>query len=346
MAVEKDQSAWLPEPPPPRPARRDAAISAALRKFDGLDEPTGSSPQKARISWVSTHRPQAAMLVSAMLLVVIGIPAALVSLRNPPATHESEPRQADVNVEPFAPAPPPAAPGAGPTGQSSQARPSQLSSISSPPTIVSAARGRVSAPPSAAEAKTVEEPSPAVAAPVIEPAPAPPAPSLEASPLPSPPPPPPPPAPQALAGAEKATDRAVADNVVVTGSRAPRPGLETPTDAEAVSDEAAYQHFLPKLQAAFERNDRRAIIKLVGLPLRVNFKTGPEVYRDHRSLERDFDRIFTAKVRLAVLGQKPDNLFVRDQGAMVGDGELWFRQACPNSECMPTGSVRIVAVNP
>ena len=39
MAVEKDQSAWLPEPPPPRPARRDAAIDAALRRFDGIDEP-------------------------------------------------------------------------------------------------------------------------------------------------------------------------------------------------------------------------------------------------------------------------------------------------------------------
>lgn len=133
----------------------------------------------------------------------------------------------------------------------------------------------------------------------------------------------------------------MADNVVVAGSSVPQPG------PEAVSaDQATYRRFLPKLQAAFERHDRRAIIKLVGLPLRVNFKSGPQVYRDHRSVERDFDRIFTAKVRRAVLGQKPDSLFVRDQGAMVGDGELWFRETCPNSACTPAGSVRIVAVNP
>ena len=139
----------------------------------------------------------------------------------------------------------------------------------------------------------------------------------------------------------------MADNVVVTGSRIPQLGLEAQNAAKAASaDQAAYQQFLPKLRAAFERNDRRAIIKLVGLPLRVNFKSGSQVYQDHRSVERDFDRIFTAKVRQAVLGQKPDSLFVRDQGAMVGDGELWFRETCPNSACTPAGSVRIVAVNP
>ena len=39
MAVDSDQTDWLPKPPPPRPARRDAAIETALRKFDGVDEP-------------------------------------------------------------------------------------------------------------------------------------------------------------------------------------------------------------------------------------------------------------------------------------------------------------------
>ena len=60
---------------------------------------------------------------------------------------------------------------------------------------------------------------------------------------------------------------------------------------------------------------------------------------------RDFDRIFTVKVKKAVLLQRPDSLFVRDQRAMVGNGELWFGETFPNSACSSLGPVRIVAVN-
>jgi hypothetical protein len=52
------------------------------------------------------------------------------------------------------------------------------------------------------------------------------------------------------------------------------------------------------------------------------------------------------KVRKAVLYQRADKLFVRDRGAMVGDGELWFSETCPNRACWRAGSVGIVAVNP
>src|SRR4051794_4989180 len=86
MAVEKDQSAWLPEPPAPRPARRESAIEAALLKFDGADAPALEVPRR---SWVSTHRSQLAVVASALLLVVVGIPAALIGLRNTPARDSS-----------------------------------------------------------------------------------------------------------------------------------------------------------------------------------------------------------------------------------------------------------------
>ncbi len=92
MAMEKDQSGWLPEPPPPRPARREAAIEAALRKFDGAEDAAPSASDGPHRSWASTHRPQTAMLLSAMLLVVVGIPAALIGLRNAPAPHALQPR--------------------------------------------------------------------------------------------------------------------------------------------------------------------------------------------------------------------------------------------------------------
>lgn len=80
-------------------------------------------------------------------------------------------------------------------------------------------------------------------------------------------------------------------------------------------------------------------MRLISFPLRVNYKGGSRSYRDARAVERDFDRIFTPQVRRAVLGQKPDQLFTRDIGAMVGEGELWFDRSAP-------GEVRIIAVNP
>ena len=46
MAVEQDQSSWLPGPPPPRPLAREAAIEAALRKFDGAEE----TPARVHVS--------------------------------------------------------------------------------------------------------------------------------------------------------------------------------------------------------------------------------------------------------------------------------------------------------
>jgi hypothetical protein len=330
MPVEKDQSAWLPEPPPPHPARRDAAIAAALRKFDGVEEAASPPREQPKTSWANRHRSQLAVLVSAMLLVVIGIPAALIGLRNQPSTHEGTPHPAMMHdKEPLAPAPQSAAPVPGPIARVAPANPS--------PTMTR----KLSGPPSATREVASEEPT--TAPPAIVETPAPPAPIVEAAP---PPPPPPPPAPQAIAGAGKTTSEPMAGNLVVTGSRVARPAVEAPSAGNVLSAGQTYRHFLPKLQAAFRRNDRRAVIRLVDLPLRVNFGTGTQLYRERQSVTRDFDRIFTAKVRQAVLSQRPDSLFVRDQGAMVGDGELWFRETCPNSRCSPLGPIRIVAVNP
>ncbi|HEX3423323.1 MAG TPA: hypothetical protein VHS33_07985 [Sphingomicrobium sp.] len=118
------------------------------------------------------------------------------------------------------------------------------------------------------------------------------------------------------------------------------------TAQSAAAVDQAYRRFLPELQAALRSKDRRPLINLVSLPLRVNFAGHPRLYRNRQSVERDFSRIFTAKVRLAVLKQKRGSLFVRDQGAMVGDGELWFSETCRDSRCSDFGPVRIVAVNP
>ena len=116
--------------------------------------------------------------------------------------------------------------------------------------------------------------------------------------------------------------------------------------AKAARQNEPYASFLSQLQAAVSANDRNAIVRLIALPLRVNSQGAPRYYRDADSVERDFNRIFTRKVRRAILGQKPTRLFVRNTGARVGAGEVWFSGTCPNAACSPAGPVRIIAVNP
>jgi hypothetical protein len=310
--MEKDQSAWLPEPPPPRPARRDAAIEAALRKFDGGEDAAPSVREAPRRSWASAHRPQLALALSAMLLVVIGVPAALIGIRN-----ESAPPERTVVVRDVEPPPAPRAAELPPATAPAHAP--------EPPPALRKYRGvdREDVLNSLPRAE-VAPPVAAVAA--------------------SPPPPPPPPAPAPRA--ERTADEGSAQEMVVTGSRIAQPALEAPSAAKAMSVEQPNAAFLSRLQAAVRRNDRDALIALVAFPLRVNFAGGARTYRDAASLGRDFDRVFTPKVKRAVLAQRADRLFVRDLGAMVGDGELWFRETCPNASCSPPGPARIVAVNP
>ena len=333
MPVDDDLSVSLPEPPPPNPARREAAIGAALRRFDGReDEPAAAArPREAGPPWWTRLRqPQFGVAVSVAVLAVIGIPAALMVIRDRPPAVSVAPTISEAPRQSAAPevrrAPPPAAPVA--------EAPATPPASPAPP-----ARAQMSDKLEAQQnmdARAEEAPAPAFA--------------------PAPPPPPPPPAAQApVAGA---VTQELVSNVVVTGTRAlsreraakkVSKSADTASAEPANADEAnnsAYAAFLTRLQAAVRTNDRASLIKLVGFPLRVNSNGRSRFYPNARSVERDFDRIFTPRVRQSILAQRPDQLFIRDQGAMIGDGEVWFDHSCLNSGCTALGPVRITAVNP
>jgi hypothetical protein len=328
-----DDSVSLPTPPPPRLASREGAIGSALRRFDGIeDRPSVSKPAR----WAWNRHPQLGLALAASLIVAIGLPAAFIAIRDQgptsssvsaPSTSTAQPRRAVVPSLPI----PEAAPEPG-----------------SP-------ERRTVAPPGASQVRLQREE--AKVSPVAETQAAPAVDMAYAA-------APPPPAPSAPSA--QVAEKAVADGLVVTGSRIPRPNLTTQSGAmnrEASSvaaerDETAedrhapdwvlndrsYATFLTQLQNAVLANDREAVIKLVSLPLRVNFNR-PRFYRDTRSVRADYDRIFTPKVRKAILAQRFEQLFGRDQGVMIGDGEVWFHHVCSNTTCSPPGPVRIIAIN-
>jgi hypothetical protein len=48
------------------------------------------------------------------------------------------------------------------------------------------------------------------------------------------------------------------------------------------------------------------------------------IYRSRKALLKNFNVVFTPKVLKAIEDAQYEKLFVRDQGAMIGDGEIWF----------------------
>ncbi|HEU0284877.1 MAG TPA: hypothetical protein VFR52_07030 [Sphingomicrobium sp.] len=339
MAVDGDDSISLPQPPPPRPAARKAAIDAAMRKFDGIEDAAAKSAaaKPARKWWAGMHRRPAGALVTAVAIAVVSVPVALITLRDQPQTMAPPAREpAPTRPEQVAvPAAPPA-----PQVEADEiavaeepARPRSIPLPLAPHTDEGA-------PTANEEVGARQAPAPAVAA-----APAPP---------PPPPPPPPAPAPERTEGFGGA---ASTQDVAVTGSRIRPPSMSKQSDARAVAEReaepqdasattVAYRRFLSRLQSAVRANDNRAVVRLVALPLRVNFAGGARSYSDRSAIERDYDRIFTPRVKRAILNQRADRLFTNYQGAMIGDGQIWFDQTCPNASCSPAGPVRIKAINP
>jgi hypothetical protein len=80
---DDDIARLLPEPPPPRATRREAAIGAAMRRFDGVEGPA-ARPRPAtawqRPAWTRPSRTQIGAFASIALVAAVGLPLALNTL--------------------------------------------------------------------------------------------------------------------------------------------------------------------------------------------------------------------------------------------------------------------------
>ena len=130
---------------------------------------------------------------------------------------------------------------------------------------------------------------------------------------------------------------AESDSIVVTGSQVRRQNMKSAGPVTAVTVEEAEAAFGTKLRAAFASNNRKAILGLVGFPLRVDFGGGQvRTYRSRQDVERDYDRIFTPAVR--------QSLASRDSGSLTGNGRISF--GCGSRRCSSADSIRIRRVTP
>lgn len=113
---------------------------------------------------------------------------------------------------------------------------------------------------------------------------------------------------------------------------------DNPYAVAGISNPAQVTQFLAQLMQAVAADDRAAIAGMVRYPLRVNSTAGrPTFYRNAAALSANYARVFTPDIKEAVAAAKPDNLFARDLGVMIGNGEIWMNEI--------GGSIKIITVN-
>ena len=217
MTDDDDIRAILPEMPPPAPKPRDAAIAAALIRFDARSEGNDAQTYKQKsppASWRNKiSRPYAALIAATLVAVTISVPFAL------------------QNPGPFAP---PAMDGTSPsasavTAGSETAPPSEPATkpaLPSPPNETgSVSKDEMSAETYDIAQNTVSEKAVQAAAA---------APALAAPPAPAPPPPAPPPPPMV---ANEAPKMGLQRRASSQNAQAPSPAVAIASAAEAYSDE-------------------------------------------------------------------------------------------------------------
>ncbi|MBZ8134192.1 hypothetical protein [Afifella sp. IM 167] len=112
-------------------------------------------------------------------------------------------------------------------------------------------------------------------------------------------------------------------------SRLDMAGIDKPEEARA---------FLARLKQAAAADDREALAGMVRYPLNVYGPGKPKTYGNAKALLADFDKVFTPGVKTAISEATYGSLFIRDQGAMIGNGEVWFDGA--------DGKILIKTINP
>lgn len=235
MAIDTDLSALLPDPPPPRPARREAAIDAALRRFDGAPAQAPARPAATSRGW---GRPQIAALASVALVVLVSVPVWWAERDRiaPRVPAPAAPAATTANGSSTPPLPQPAAPAPGPQ------EPSSVSVAVAPaaPAPIAPAGTPLQAPSATSPAAADSADARAPIETALNRLPA-------LSPRAAPAPPPPPPAvsaPRAGAARRAEAETAAEQSIVVTGSRIERQGYNSTTPMVTVDEEA--------LEAAFD----------------------------------------------------------------------------------------------
>jgi hypothetical protein len=92
-------------------------------------------------------------------------------------------------------------------------------------------------------------------------------------------------------------------------------------------DPQATRSFITQIRTAAARRDAKKLVSLVRFPLTLYEVGKPLItYHQPEALMRDFSLVFTDPVLQDLQQARDVNLFVNGNGAMIGNGAIWFDQ--------------------
>ncbi|SEL88004.1 hypothetical protein SAMN05428989_2767 [Pseudoxanthomonas sp. GM95] len=114
-------------------------------------------------------------------------------------------------------------------------------------------------------------------------------------------------------------------------------GKEAEVDAridKVLGDHKAYRSALERLQAAVGTDDRSGVAALVRYPLAVSTLTGKIQVDNAKDFIAHYPDIVTPVVAQAIAKQRYAELFVSQNGVMLGSGEVWINGVCHDPQCV------------
>lgn len=94
-----------------------------------------------------------------------------------------------------------------------------------------------------------------------------------------------------------------------------------------IDNAAQFETVFTRLQGLVAAGDKEAVADYILYPLNVYVQGVPTTYLSREELLKNYDTVFTAKVKDAFAKQKVNETFVNYKGVMVGNGEIWFTQS-------------------
>lgn len=82
--------------------------------------------------------------------------------------------------------------------------------------------------------------------------------------------------------------------------------------------------FYANLRRAVAQNNKEAVAQRISYPLSLYSNSKKRSILNKKQFIAEYDQIMTTEVKKALANQRLDDLFIRDQGVMVGNGEIWM----------------------
>jgi len=104
-----------------------------------------------------------------------------------------------------------------------------------------------------------------------------------------------------------------------------------------------YRQAFDAIQQAVTEGDTVAFADWVSYPIEVKAAGADLVIGDATEFAEHYGEIVTPEIAQAVTDQSFNDLFVNDQGAMFGDGQVWMSEVCLDDACA-NSEVKIITI--